>query len=76
MKLYKQLIHDERIVQDPVLIIEEGMLEDLKREAQRLAALDGCIEYAWVTGKDSNPEFQFPYELTVNDTYRFIIREW
>ena len=76
MKLYKQNIDDSGIASDPILVIESGTLEDLKREAQRLAALDGCIEYAWLIASDLNPEYQFPYELTVNDTYRFVIREW
>lgn len=75
MKLYKQMLDEPVISNDLQLICESGSVDKLKKEACRLAALDGCIEFAWLTGTDSNPEFQFPHELTVNDSYRFIIRD-
>ncbi len=76
MKLYRQYLDAEGIATEQQLIADSGSLEELKREAQRLAALDGCIEYAWLSGSDSNPRHDFPYELSVNDAYRFVIRDW
>ena len=76
MKLYKQIIEDSGVSADPLLIAESESIDNLKKEAQKLAAIDGCIEYAWLSGSDSNPPYQFPYELTANDVYRFVIREW
>lgn len=76
MKLYKQIIEGCAASAEPLLIAESESIDDLRKEAQKLAAIDGCIEFAWLSGSDSNPPYQFPYELTVNDTYRFVIREW
>ena len=48
MKLYKQIIEDSGVSADPLLIAESESIDNLKKEAQKLAAIDGCIEYAWL----------------------------
>jgi hypothetical protein len=56
--------------------MEADSFEVLRKEAERLAAIDGCLEYPWVSGNQSNPKFEFPKELFVNDLYKLIIRDW
>jgi hypothetical protein len=76
MKLYKQFILNDNALSDPVLIKESNSHSKLKREAERLARLDGLQEFMWISGTDTNPEFAFPDELSVNDEYLFSIRIW
>ncbi len=76
MKLYKQFVLNDNALSDPVLIKESNSLSELKREAERLARIDGLEEFMWISGTDTNPEIAFPDELSVNDEYLFSIRNW
>jgi hypothetical protein len=76
MKLYKQNILKDNALSEPMLIMESDSLSELKREAERLAHLDGLEEFMWISGTDTNPEIAFPHELSVNDEYIFSIRNW
>lgn len=62
--LYKQQLTSG----SPTLIKESDSLDDLKREANRLATIDGCLEHLW----DCPPDLK-NYELFVG--YKFIIRD-
>jgi hypothetical protein len=76
MKLYKQYIQGANALSDPELIMESASLLELKREAERLARLDGLDEPMWLSGNDTNPEFAFPYELHVTNDWFYSIRSW
>jgi hypothetical protein len=51
--------------------MESDSLDALKTEATRLATDDGCLDHVWVFSDDLKN-----YEMSVDDKYKFIIREW
>jgi len=72
-KLYKQQGASSTSAGELDLIMESDSLNDLKSEARRLAMLDGCLpsDQFWMCSE--GPRY---HELTVDDRYKFIIREW
>jgi hypothetical protein len=55
-------------------ILESDNLDNLKREAEKLARNDGCSDHSW--GHFIEPGVQKSYEMVVDNKYKFIIREW
>ena len=55
-------------------IKESDSLDDLKREAEKLAKDDGCSDYSW--GHFIELGVRKSYEMFVDNKYKFIIREW
>lgn len=55
------------------LIKESDSFDELKAEARRLAILDGCLpdNQLWVGSDDLKN-----YQLSVNNYYKFVIRNW
>lgn len=73
MKLYKQeIIKSDTTKTELVLISEGASMEELKRKAERLARLDGFIEFIWEFG-DNRDEYT---QMNVGEKYLFIIRAW
>jgi hypothetical protein len=76
MYLYKQLIIAGKSATDLDLLGEYASAEEAKNAARNIAIKDQCADIAWGSPYDDSGNPQEPYELTVNDEYRLIVRSW
>lgn len=76
MFLYKQKVDEQGSIGSPERLMQSDSLDELKAEAERIAADSGCLHISWMWAEDSNPPMKFPLELEVNETCLLLIRQW
>ena len=77
MKLYKRIISDNVKESDTYEFIDESSsVDELKKQAVYFARTLGVTEHAWTHGINSSGKDCPPYELEVNDSLYFVIREY
>lgn len=75
LRLYRHTVNQE-LGDTLELVCSSNNLESLQRQAEALAKQLGCYEFSWLSGSDSNPFTQFPWELEVEEICTFVIRDW
>ncbi|TMH39051.1 MAG: hypothetical protein E6H56_13560 [Betaproteobacteria bacterium] len=71
MRLYKELLTPDNVVPPKAeFIMESKNRDELKRKAERLAAISNDLMWGFV-GKIEDPDYEY---LIVDEKYRFVIK--
>lgn len=76
MKLYLETMENGQSIRFEIILTSDDF-EELKTAANKhFKKINPDEDAEWITGNDSNPKMNFPWELEISENQRLIIREW